>query len=146
MCSRVFLPHCYCYLYFLVFIITLQSCVNFQSYLSFHSSFRLQKSTSEPSVMTTPSQPEAWSLWPPSMLRSARLNIQVLTHLGWLAQWTLLSSWHDDLLYVDEQSVHSKHGGTNVGHLCEPVLTFSPKHEGGALAVSWGVTRTKQWC
>lgn len=51
--------------------------------LTFHltASFRLQRSTRGPLETTTQLQPEAWSLWPLSMLRLARLNIQVNTHM-----------------------------------------------------------------
>lgn len=63
----------------------------FKSHLHVLSSLRLQRSTREHLVMTIPLQPEAWSLWQQSTLRSARLNIQVNTHLGLVPQQTLNS-------------------------------------------------------
>lgn len=45
--------------------------------LSVFSASRPQRSTRGPLEMTTPSQPGAWSSWPPSMLRLAKRNIQV---------------------------------------------------------------------
>lgn len=53
--------------------------ISLLDFLNVFSACRLQRSTRGPLETTTPSQPGAWSLWPPSTLRSARRNIQVIT-------------------------------------------------------------------